>query len=104
MTKSVLCPIDYSPASMAAVKLAVREARIRDAMLDLMHVWEPGSDYAEQSPPIPFEAELPREKIESDLAAIPLDYPQDRIRVHATGGEPRHDIVSWPSSSAANWL
>ncbi len=91
--KSVLCPLDYSAASMAALTLAVREAKMRDAMLDLLHVWQPGSEYSEGSPPIPFEAELPREKINADLAAIPLDFPRDRIRTHASGGEPRHDIV-----------
>ena len=92
--RSVLCPIDYSPASMAALKLAVGEAKIREAMLDLMHVWEPGSDYSESAPPIPFESDMPREKIESDLAMIPVDLPSDRIRTHATSGDPRHDIVS----------
>lgn len=91
--KSVLCPIDYSPASMAALKLAVREARIRDATLDLLHVWEPGSEYSESALPIPFEAKLPREKIESDLATLPINLPDDRVRTHAGGGEPRHDIV-----------
>lgn len=91
--KSVLCPIDYSAASMAALELAAREATLRGATLDLMHVWQPGSEYSGGSPPIPFEAELPREKIESDLASIPVDFPRDRIRTHATAGEPRHDIV-----------
>ena len=93
MNKSVLCPIDYSAASIAALKLAVSEAKLREAHLDLLHVWQPGSEYSEGSPPIPFEAEMPRAKIESDLASLPVDFPKDRIRLHATAGEPRHDIV-----------
>lgn len=91
--KSVLCPIDYSPASMQALKHATKEATLREATLDLLHVWQPGADFDEQAPPIPFEAEMPREKIEADLRSIPLSFPTERIRVHATGGEPRHDIV-----------
>ena len=92
-TTSVLCPIDYSPASLAALKLAVAEAKLRGANLDLMHVWQPGAEYSEGSPPIPFESEMPREKIESDLASLPVDFPTERIRLHATAGEPRHGIV-----------
>jgi universal stress protein A len=91
--KSVLCPIDYSPASMAALQLAVREATVRGAVLDLLHVWQPGADIVGDAPPIPFAAEMPREKIEADLASIPLSFPRDRVRTHATAGNAREDIV-----------
>jgi len=92
--KSILCPIDFSPASMAALRLAVEEAKLRNARLDLLHVWEPGLEYTgEESPPIPFAAEFPRQRIESDLASLPIDLPAEQIRTHATAGDTRHDIV-----------
>jgi nucleotide-binding universal stress UspA family protein len=92
-SKSVLCPIDFSPASLAALRLAVKEAELRNATLDLLHVWQPGLEYTDGSPPIPFAAEFPRERIESDLASLSIDLPPERIRTHATAGDTRHDIV-----------
>lgn len=92
-TRCILCPVDFSAASLAAIPLAVQEAKLRAATLDLLHVWQPGLEYAGEGPPIPFSAELPKDEIESDLASLDVDLPTDRVRFHVTSGQPAKDIV-----------
>lgn len=92
-THSVLCPIDFSQASLAALAQAVVEVKLRDARLDLLHVWQPGLEYAGEGPPIPFASELPSEGIEADLAALPVDLPAEQVRMHVRSGDPAHEIV-----------
>jgi len=91
--RSILCPVDFGQASFASVPLAVEQAKYRDATLDLLHVWQPGLEYAGEGPPIPFAAELPRAQIESDLASLKVDLPPERVRLHVTSGDPAKDIV-----------
>ena len=95
--RSILCPVDFSAASLASIPLAVQEARLRDATLDLLHVWQPGLEYSGEGPPIPFAAEFPKEEIESDLASLDVDLPDDRVRLHVTSGDPVKDIVELAS-------
>ena len=95
---SVLCPIDFDEASFAALPLAAEQAKARDAYLDLLHIWQPGREYVQEGPPIPFAEEMPRERIEQDLAALPVDLPAERVRYHVTGGKPGQDIVDMASS------
>ena len=94
---SVLCPIDFSPASLAAIPMAIDQARSREATLDLMHVWQPGREYVGDGPPIPFATEQPTERIESDLASLlqgDLVLPEGMpVRFHVTSGQPADDIV-----------
>jgi len=89
----VLCPIDFDEASLAALPLAVEQARSRDAFLDLMHVWQPGREYVQEGPPIPFSEEIPEQRIKRDLASLPVDFPAERVRLHVSGGKPGQDIV-----------
>ncbi len=89
----VLCAVDFSAASLAAVEQAAEEARLRGAILDLLHVWQPGLEYVGDGPPIPFESELPRQRIEADLASIDVDLPAQRVCLHVTDGNPAQDIV-----------
>lgn len=95
---SVLCPIDFSPASLAAIPLAIDQAQSRGAVLDLHHVWQPGREYSGDGPPIPFAAEQPTERIENDLASLlqgDLSLPERmQVRFHVTSGEPSDDIVN----------
>lgn len=91
--RSILCPVDFSPASLSAVEMAVGEAKLRDATLDLMHVWQPGVEYVGEGPPIPFAGEVPRQRIKSDLAGLKVDLPRDRVRLHVTSDDPSTDIV-----------
>lgn len=95
---SVLCPIDFSPASLAAIPLAIDQAHSRGAVLDLHHVWQPGREYSGDGPPIPFAAEQPTEHIENDLASLlqgDLSLPERmQVRFHVTSGEPSDDIVN----------
>lgn len=92
-SRSVLCPMDFDAASLAALPLAVEQALARDAYLDLLHVWQPGLEYSEDGPPIPFAEHLPEERIKRDLASLPFGMPSDRVRFHVSGGKPAHDIV-----------
>lgn len=92
-SRSVLCPIDFDAASLAALPLAVEQAKARDAYLDLLHVWQPGREYIDDGPPIPFTEEIPEKRIKEDLASMPVDLPADRVRLHVTEGKPGQDIV-----------
>ncbi len=92
-TRSILCPVDFSAASFACIPVAVQEAKLHDATLDLLHVWQPGLEYSGEGPPIPFEAELPKAEIEADLASLDIDLPKDRVRFHVTSGDPAKDIA-----------
>lgn len=97
-TRSVLCPIDFDAASSAALPLAVEQAQARGAFLDLLHVWQPGREYANDGPPIPFAEPIPEQRIKQDLASLPVDLPADRVRFHVTGGKPAQDIVELAKS------
>ncbi len=57
---SVLCPIDFDEASFAALPLAAEQAQARDAFLDLLHVWQPGREYAPGGSPHPIRRRNPR--------------------------------------------
>ena len=92
-TRSILCPVDFSAASLAALNHAVEEAKLRDARLDLLHVWQPGLEYSGEGPPIPFAAEVPQQDIESDLASLEVDLPPQQVELHVSSGDPAHDIV-----------
>jgi nucleotide-binding universal stress UspA family protein len=93
MTRSILCPVDFGSASLAAFAVAVSEAKLRNATIDLLHVWEPGAGYSSEGPPIPFSAELPRDKIEDDLRSLRCDLPPERIRIHIMSGKPADNIA-----------
>lgn len=90
---NILCPVDFSPASLSAAELAAEEARLRNATLELHHVWQPGMEYAGEGPPIPFASEVPTDQITADLASINVELPADRVRYHVTSGDPARDIV-----------
>ena len=93
-TPSVLCPVDFSPASLAAVTLAVEEAKRRDGVVDLVHVWEPGAGYVGEFAPIPIEPSIPIEAIHADLSTIAVDLPEDRVRRHVESGDPADEIIA----------
>ncbi|MGI9470975.1 MAG: universal stress protein [Rubripirellula sp.] len=93
-TSSVLCPVDFSPASLAAIPLAIDQAEARQVFLDLLHVWQPGREYVSDGPPIPFATEQPTERIERDLASLMEEWPNAQVRYHVTSGNPADDIVS----------
>lgn len=90
---SVLCPIDFSAASLAALPLAAEEARRRVANLDLVHVWQPGFEYVGEAAPIPMTQEVPFEAIRADLKGLDVDLPADRVRYHVEVGDPSERIV-----------
>lgn len=90
---SVLCPVDFSPASLAAVTLAVDEAKRRGAVVDLLHIWEPGAGYVGEFAPIPIEPSIPIEAIQADLSTIAVDLPDDQVRRHVASGDPADEII-----------
>lgn len=92
-TPSVLCPVDFGPASLVAVEVAVEEAKLRGAALDLLHVWKPNVAVSSEGPPLSFEGEIPADEIENQLAALEVDLPKSRIRRHVTSGNPADNIV-----------
>ncbi|NND96408.1 MAG: universal stress protein [Pirellulaceae bacterium] len=92
-SRSILVPIDFEPASLAALDWAVAEAKLRGATLDLLHVWEPSVGYSGEGPAIPFTGVLPREKIERGLSALSCELPSERVRYHVSDGHPAGEIT-----------
>lgn len=90
---SVLCPIDFSTASLAALPVAAEEAKRRVSFLDLVHVWQPGLEYVGEAAPIPMTQEAPVDAIRQDLAELPVNLPADRIRLHVEVGDASERIV-----------
>lgn len=93
MSRSVLCPVDFSAASLAAVALAWKEAVRHDATLDLIHVWMPGFDMTGDVPPIPLPQSPPLETLQEELRSLASDVPDDRLRTHVREGDPVTLIV-----------
>ena len=92
---SILCATDFTAASDEALQLATDEAKRRDAMLDLIHVWYPVDpvpvDMSGIGLPV-YDTELPNE-LRHKLDAVSVDLPTDRIRRHLETGPAADEIV-----------
>jgi nucleotide-binding universal stress UspA family protein len=92
---SILCGIDFTSACDEALRVAVEETKLRNGILDLIHVWYPIDpmtvDMLGVALPI-YNAELPGE-LQQQLDQIELDLPTDRIRRHLESGSPADEIV-----------
>jgi nucleotide-binding universal stress UspA family protein len=92
---SILCGIDFTRASDVALQAAVEEAKRRDAILDLVHVWYPIDpipvDMSGVGLPI-YDAELPAE-LRKQLDQIRVDLPPERVRRHLEFGPAAEQIV-----------
>lgn len=93
MTRSVLCPVDFSAASLAAVAVAREEAQRRGAKLDLLHVWLPGRDMTGEVPPIPLSQAAPVATLSEELRSLAADLPDERLGLHICDGDPVQMIV-----------
>jgi nucleotide-binding universal stress UspA family protein len=92
---SILCGIDFTPASDEALRVAVEEARLRGAILDLIHVWYPVDPVPVDMTGIGFPVynlELPGE-LERQLNEVKVDLPADRVRRHLETGPAADQIV-----------
>ncbi len=99
---SVLCPIDFSSASLAALPVAAEEAKRRISFLDLVHVWQPGLEYVGEAAPIPMTQEVPFDAIRRDLADLTIDLPADRVRYHVEVGDASERIIKLADQLGSN--
>lgn len=94
-TPSILCGIDFSSACDEALRVAVEETKLRDGVLDLIHVWYPIDpmtvDMLGVAMPV-YNAELP-EELRQQLDQIEVDLPADRVRRHLESGAAADEIV-----------
>ena len=94
-TPSVLCGIDFTDACEEALQIAIEEAKRREAVLDLIHVWSPVEpvtvDMSGVGLPI-YDSKVPTE-IREQLEAIRVDLPAERVRRHLEFGSPADMIV-----------
>lgn len=86
--KKILCPIDFSPQSGAAMDYAVALARDTGAELMLLHVAEPAIALGEAVPQMPDTAECRRE-----LAAVIVD-PEIRVDRRVVVGYAAEQILA----------
>ncbi|WP_164103930.1 universal stress protein [Candidatus Laterigemmans baculatus] len=92
-TSTVLCPVDFSPASEVAIRVAVEEAERRDAQLDLLHVWTPQPAFLTDSMGAAVEIPPPLDDLRGQLDAIDIPLPADRVRRHVAVGSAVDTIV-----------
>lgn len=92
---SILCGLDFTSASDEALRVAVEEAKLRDGVLDLVHVWYPVEpvpvDMTGIGLPV-YNVELPAE-LRSELDAVKVDLPPERVRRHLETGPTADEIV-----------
>lgn len=92
---SILCGVDFTSACSEALRVAVEEVKLRDGILDLIHVWYPVDpvpvDMSGIGLPV-YDAELPAE-LQTQLDAIEVDLPTDRVRRHLETGPAADEIV-----------
>jgi nucleotide-binding universal stress UspA family protein len=92
---SILCGVDFTSASKEALRVAVEEVKLRDGILDLVHVWYPVDpvpvDMSGIGLPV-YDAELPAE-LQQQLNAIEVDLPNDRVRRYLETGPVADEIV-----------
>ena len=92
---SILCGIDFTSASDEALRVAVEETKLRNGILDLIHVWYPVDPMAVDMSGVGFpvyNAELPAE-LQQQLEEIEVDIPKERIRRHLETGSPADRIA-----------
>ena len=92
---SILCAVDFTHASDEALEAAVCEARRRDAMLDLVHVWNPADPLSADIGGIGLPITHPESPVllEQQLDSIPIDLPAERVRRHLVAGSAAEQIV-----------
>lgn len=90
---TVLCPVDFSPASDEAVRVAAEEAIRRDTTLDLLHVWTPQASFTADPLGVPIDVEPPLEAISEQLEKVCPPLPADRVRRHVVVGPAVEKIV-----------
>jgi nucleotide-binding universal stress UspA family protein len=101
--RRILVPIDFSPASCAALDLAATLAKATDASVDVLHVWDPPGlmpagllavDHDGEGPPLTVE-ELARDRAEVGLKDARAMLEQRHIPSHAHlgVGNPAQEIV-----------
>ncbi len=94
-TPSILCGLDFTSASHEALRVAVEETKLRNGILDLVHVWYPVDpvpvDMTGIGLPV-YNAELPSE-LQKELDDVAVDLPPDRVRRHLETGPVAEEIV-----------
>ena len=101
---SILCGVDFTSACHEALRVAVEEAKLREAILDLVHVWYPVDpvpvDMSGIGLPV-YDAQLPV-ALQHQLDAIEVDLPPDRVRRHLEAGPAADEMVAKRKNSAAS--
>jgi nucleotide-binding universal stress UspA family protein len=101
--RRILVPLDFSPASSAALELAVTLAKANDASVDVLHVWQPPGLMptgllaiapGREGPPLTLE-ELARERAEVGLkdARATLEHQHIQSHAHLGVGNPAQEIL-----------
>ncbi|WP_328505444.1 universal stress protein [Streptomyces sp. NBC_00391] len=95
MPRTVTVGLDGSPESRAAAEWAAREARLRDLVLKIVHIWEPAPDPIAQAPLLGSETHqhwterIPREAADG----IRLRHPGVEVTSEHVDGRPSEILV-----------
>ncbi len=97
MTKpSIMCAIDFTDACDEALRVAVEEAKRRDAILDIVHVWFPSDMVAVDMSGISgsfADPDLPQQ-LREQLDSIVVDLPEQDVRRHLLQGNAADQVVA----------
>ena len=93
---SIMCAIDFTHASDEALAVAIEQAAMRDAILDLIHVWYPADplslDMAGMGVPVCYAD--PPTHLQEQLDSIVVDLPADQVRRHLESGAAAEQIAN----------
>lgn len=100
----ILCPVDFSPASDEAVRVASEEAKRRGSRLVLLHVWTPQPVFLADSMGAAVELEPPLEALHAQLDEIHPPLPADCVERRVVVGPAVEMIVETSEELAAELI
>lgn len=93
----ILCPVDFSPGSGAALEAAAELAERFGASIDVLHVWTPPTVVAFDAAIVPTAEDLTEltESLHASLDRViaTLRLPKDRVEKHLVQGSDWREIV-----------
>ncbi len=103
---SILCAVDFTNACEEALRVAVEEAKRRNAILDIIHVWFPTDMVAVDMSGIGgsfTDPDLPLH-LQEQLDAVKVDLPDEDVRRHLLQGNAADQITAKASELGSELL
>jgi nucleotide-binding universal stress UspA family protein len=100
---NILVPIDFSPHSLHALRIAGRIAAERGAALDILHVWQPLVAFTTQSPPAVVLA-AQEQAARAQLEQLPTEDYGTTAHPHLSTGAAADEIIHFAESRRSDLI